>query len=135
MKLKRIIYGALSMALLASCSDQMNYHEYTNNDKEYIARNFGYVGGLITDLYISLDADFGNYSGAILGAATDEAEYAYTGNEIYDFFNGAWSPSNPKSSLWNKNYTAIAKCNQFMEEFTGLTFPELKYNAETNVSL
>ncbi|EKJ89493.1 SusD-like protein P2 [Bacteroides finegoldii] len=130
MKLKRIIYGALSMALLASCSDQMNYHEYTNNDKEYIARNFGYVGGLITDLYISLDADFGNYSGAILGAATDEAEYAYTGNEIYDFFNGAWSPSNPKSSLWNKNYTAIAKCNQFMEEFTGLTFPELKYNAD-----
>lgn len=130
MKLKRIIYGVLGMALFASCSDQMNYHEYTDNDKEYITRNFGYVGGLITDIYTDLDADFGTYSGAVLGSATDEAVYAYTGNEIYDFFNGAWSPSNPKSSLWSKNYSAIAKCNHFLEEFTGLTFPELKYNAD-----
>lgn len=130
MKLKKIIYGVLGLALFTSCSDQMNYYEYTNYDKEYIARNFGYVGGLITDLYVDLDSDFGSYSGAVLGAATDEAVYAYTGNEIYDFFNGAWSPANPKGSAWAKNYNAIANCNHFLEEFTGLTFPELKYNAD-----
>ena len=41
-----------------------------------------------------MDVDFGNYSGAILGSATDESEYAYSGNQIEDFYNGSWSPSN-----------------------------------------
>ena len=130
MKLKKMIYGVLGLVLFNACSDQMNYNEYTNYDKNKVAGNFGYVGGLVSDLYSDLDADFGNYSGAVLGSATDEAVYAYTGNEIYEFFNGAWSPANPKSSLWNKNYTAIANCNLFLEEFTGLTFPDLQYNAD-----
>lgn len=130
MKLKKILYSVIGVSMLASCNDQMNYHEYTNYGKDYVTLNFGNVGGLITDLYNDLDADFGNYSGAVLGSATDEAEYAYTGNEIYEFFNGAWSPANPKSSLWTKNYAAIANCNLYLEEFTGLTFPELQENAD-----
>lgn len=130
MKLKKMIYSVVGLVMFNSCADQMNYHEYTNYDKDHVAKNFGYVGGLITDLYTDLDADFGTYSGAVLGSATDEAEYAYTGNEIYEFFNGAWSPANPKSGLWSKNYSAIANCNIFLEEFVGLTFPELKYNAD-----
>ena len=31
MKLRKIVYGVLCMGALASCSDQMNYHEYNNN--------------------------------------------------------------------------------------------------------
>lgn len=130
MKLKKIIYGVLCIAALTSCSEQMDYHEYTNYDKEYIKRNFGNVGGFITDIYTDLDSDFGSYSGAVLGAASDEAEYAYTGNEIYEFFNGSWGPSNPKSGTWTKSYHAISNCNLYLEEFTGLTFPELQQNAD-----
>lgn len=130
MKLRNIIYGVVGAAMLVSCSDQMNYHEYTNYGKDYVTLNFGNVGGMMTDLYGDLDSDFGSYSGAVLGSATDEAEYAYTGNEIYEFFNGAWSAANPKSSLWKKNYSAIANCNLYLDEFVGLDFPELKENAD-----
>lgn len=130
MKLKKLIYGIACLVTLSACSDEMNYHEYNNYDKDFVTLNFGNVGGLMTTIYNDLDSDFGNYSGAILGSATDESEYAYTGNDIYDFYNGAWSPTNAKNSTWKASYRAIANCNLFLQEFTGLTFPELKQNSD-----
>lgn len=130
MKVKKLIYGIACLAMLTACSDEMNYHEYNNYDKDYVTLNFGNVGGLMTNIYRDLDSDFGNYAGAILGSATDESEYAYTGNDIYDFYNGAWSPSNAKGSMWTTCYHGIAACNLFLEEFTGLSFPELKQNSD-----
>ena len=79
MKLKNIIYGMMCVAALGSCSDKMEYHEYNNYDEDFVKLNFGNVGGLITNIYLSMDVDSGNYSGAILGSATDESEYAYSG--------------------------------------------------------
>lgn len=126
MKLNNFIYSIICMVALSSCSDQMNYREYTNYDDEYVKKTFGDVGGLITDIYLGMDTDFGNYSGAVLGSASDESEYAYTGNQIVDFYNGSWSPTNAKSSMWSSCYTSIAKCNRYLTEFTGLTFPNLE---------
>lgn len=126
MKLNKLFYGILCMAALSSCSDKMDYHEYTNYDEDYVKKTFGDVGGLITDIYLGLDTDFGNYSGAILGSASDEAEYAYTGNQIVDFYNGAWSPTNAKNSMWTSCYKQIANCNRYLTKFTGLTFPNLE---------
>lgn len=114
MKLKNIIYGMMCVVTLGSCSDKMEYHEYNNYDEDFVKLNFGNVGGLITNIYLSMDVDFGNYSGAILGSATDEAEYAYSGNQIEDFYNGSWSPSNAKSSMWTSCYEGIANCNLYL---------------------
>ncbi|MCD8166919.1 MAG: RagB/SusD family nutrient uptake outer membrane protein [Bacteroides sp.] len=111
--------------MLTSCADKMEYHEYVNYDADYVKKTFGDVGGLISDIYLGMDVDFGNYSGAILGSASDESEYAYTGNAITDFYNGAWSPTNAKESMWNSCYKQIANCNRYLTEFTGLTFPDL----------
>ena len=115
MKLKNIIYGMMCVVTLGSCSDKMEYHEYNNYDEDFVKLNFGNVGGLITNIYLSMDVDVGNYSGAILGSATDEAEYAYSGNQIEDFYNGSWSPSNAKSSMWTSCYEGIANCNLYLE--------------------
>ncbi|MDR0430290.1 MAG: RagB/SusD family nutrient uptake outer membrane protein [Tannerellaceae bacterium] len=111
-----------------SCNDQLEYREHQNYGKDYVQLNFANVGGLVSDIYARLDYDFGNYDQAMLASASDEAEYAWTSNQIHDFYNGAWSPSNPKASIWNSSYTAIQGCNLFLEEFLGLTFPELSFN-------
>lgn len=47
----------------------------------------------------------------MLGSASDEAEYALQGNAIEDFYNGAWSATNAKETLWNDMYEGIAACN------------------------
>lgn len=109
----------------------MDYNEYAIYDKDYIGLNFGNVGGFMTDLYNAVDYDFGNYSsGAFRGSASDESQYSKIGNAIDAFYNGAWSPSNAKSTEWNSYYTSIRTANNFLHEFQGLEFDELKLNAD-----
>lgn len=72
MKLNNLIYGVLTIFAFSSCADQMEYSEYNPYDAGYVKRTFYDVGGLVSNIYQSLDSDFGNYSGAILGSATDD---------------------------------------------------------------
>lgn len=130
MKHKIIFIGA-AVLLLASCSEQMNYNEYNIYDKDYISGNFGNVGGFMTDIYNTVEYDFGNYSGgAMQASASDESEYSIMGNAIEDFYTGAWSPTNSKSSTWFNMYSGIATCNDFLAEMQGLKFDELELNKD-----
>jgi starch-binding outer membrane protein, SusD/RagB family len=129
MKHKIILISAAVLLLASSCEKQMNYNEYNIYDKDYIALNFTNVGGFMTDIYNTVPYDFGNYSsGAMLASASDESEYSKMGNAIEDFYNGAWSPSNAKSTYWSNLYTGIATCNTVLTEMSGLTFDELNLN-------
>ncbi len=136
MKLNKILYGILAIgALSTSCTDKMEYHEYINYDEDYVKLNFANIGGLVANTYLYLDTDFGNYSGALLASASDESEYAYSSNQIADFYNGSWSPTNAKSSIWTSSYEGIAYCNLFLDKYTGLTFPELQLNEDYKAQL
>lgn len=134
MKLKNIVLSALGIVTLASCSEQMDYKEFSIRDAAYMQKKFDRAGGFISTIYADLDSDFGNYSGAMLSSATDESVYSHSGNAIESFFDGSWSPSNANGSLWTTCYHGIAYCNLFLDEFTGLTFDDYKldknYDAE-----
>lgn len=133
MKLNKLFIGAFSVLALAACNDKMEYHEYNIYDKDYITKNFSNVGGFMTDIYNTVDYDFGNYSGgAMQASATDESMYSKMGNAIEDFYNGAWSPSNAKSSIWSSMYSGIKVCNHVLEQMQGLTFDELVLNKDYN---
>ena len=129
----------LAATVLSSCSDKMDYKEYNIYGKDYIVENFVNVGGFMTNLYNAVDYDFGNFSsGAMLASASDESQYSKLGNGIEDFYNGAWSPSNAKESLpsaWTKMYQAIATANEFLGNFQGETFEELKHNTDYQAQL
>lgn len=124
MKLKNIILSALAAVTLASCSEQMDYKEYSIYDAAYMQKKFERAGGFLSTIYADLDSDFGNYSGAMLSSATDESVYSHDGNAIESFYNGAWSPTNANSSIWTTCYHGIAYCNLFLDEFNGLTFDD-----------
>lgn len=129
MKLKYLFIGSIiGFGGLTACEDQLNYQEYSTLDKGYISESYLNVGGLVTNIYAQLDSDWGNYGGATLASACDEAEYAWSNSTVHDFYNGAWSASNTISSTWTKNYAAIQQCNMFLENFLGLTFPDLRLN-------
>ena len=120
---KHILYAVAALSL-ASCSEKMDYHEYKVDGAEYIQEMFSRTGGLITTIYQNLDSDFGNYSGAMLSSATDESVYSHPGNQVEDFYNGAWGPTNAKGSIWTSCYQGISYCNLFLDKFVGLTFPD-----------
>lgn len=126
MKLKNIFLSALAVLAFSSCNEQMDYKEFSIYDTAYMQKKFERAGGFLSTIYADLDSDFGNYSGATLASATDEAVYSHDGNAIESFFNGAWSPSNANSSIWTTCYHGIAYCNMFLDEFTGLEFEDYK---------
>ena len=126
MKLKNIFLSALAVLAFSSCSEQMDYKEFSIYDEAYMQKKFERAGGFLSTIYADLDSDFGNYDGATLASATDEAVYSHDGNSIESFFNGAWSPTNANSSTWTTCYHGIAYCNLFLDEFTGLKFEDYK---------
>ncbi len=131
MKQKHIFLIALSVLLLAACSKQMNYKEYIVYDRDYITETFANVGGFMTDIYNTMEYDFGNYSsGAMLASASDESEYSVQGNPIEAFYNGGWSPSNPKAGTWSNMYEGISTCNIVLSEMQGLDFEKLELNKD-----
>ena len=130
MKLNKIFLSVTAGLALASCGDKMNYHEDLRLDHAYIDRNFEYVGGFMNIIYNDLDTDFGNFSGAMLSSATDESEFSTAGNAIEDFYNGAWSPANPRQTIWTKAYEGITYCNEGLDNWQGLTFPEFELDQD-----
>jgi len=134
MKNKFLFIPAAALALsFNSCKDEMDYHEYSTVDKDFVEMNFSNVGGFMTQLYKHVEYDFGNFSsGAMQASATDESEYSIGGNAIEDFYNGGWSAANPKPAIWNNMYAGIAEANRFLEDFQGLDFSELELNADYN---
>ena len=132
MKHKSIFLVLTVAALfLMGCSKQMNYKEYNIYDKDYITQTFANVGGFMTGAYNVLEYDYGNYSsGAMLASASDESEYSLRGNGIEDFYNGGWSPANPKSATWTNMYRGISICNLVLSEMQGLKFDELVLNKD-----
>ena len=138
-KINKVVFGAATVLLLSSCGDQMDYKEYNVYDKDYIEQNFTRIGGFMTNLYNTVDYDFGNFSsGAMLASASDESEYSQMGNAIEDFYNGAWSASNAKENLpsgWTKMYQGIATANAYLDEFQDATFSELALNTDYNAQM
>jgi len=132
--MKNRIYNIIGIASvicsLSSCAD-MDYRETEAYDKEYVSEEFSRIGGFLTDIYNTADYDFGQtYGGAILGSATDESQTAEMGSSIEDFYNGSWSSTNAKSTMWSSMYSGINACNHFLSEFQGLTFSSNTYNAD-----
>ncbi len=127
MKLNHIFSGVALLSLcLSACSDQMDYKEFKIDGDDYVKRDFDKVGKITTHIYRALDSDFGSYGGASLCSATDEAVYSHEGNAIESYYNGAWSATNANDKLWSGHFEAIQYCNLYLDNFTGLEFPEHK---------
>ena len=133
MKTKILLGTFACAALLASCSDEMNYREDTGGkyDKEYMEQAFSNMRSMVTDVYSYLDYDYGSWGGAFLCSASDESDYSIPGVSIETFYNGSWSPTNAQSSLYDTNYKAISDANAYLDDFSeGLKFPEHELDDE-----
>jgi len=132
---KRSIVLVAIAGLLTACAD-MDYRETESYDRDYVVQEFSRVGGFMTDIYNTADYDYGQtYGGAILGAATDEAQTAEMGSSIDDFYNGAWSASNSKGTMWTSMFGGISACNHFLSAMQGLTFDSYQLSPDYDQQL
>lgn len=126
MKLKNIFLGLTCMAALSACTEEMNYHEYTVYDKDYVFSDFTRTGAFVTNVYSFLDSDLPGF--ASMSSATDESEMAITYSNILDYTNGNWNALNPKSQ-WGY-YSAIRAANYYLAECPNLDFYDQRYDKD-----
>lgn len=124
MKQKRILFGLACMSLMVSCAD-LDYHEYTTYDKNYVFTDFDCTAGVVTDIYSYLDSDIP--TDGSLCSACDESEYAWSWSSVFGYTDGRWSPSNPYSR-WD--FAGIRRANFFLTEYVNADFSELKYDKD-----
>ncbi len=124
MKQKRILFGLACMSLMVSCAD-LDYHEYTTYDKNYVFTDFDRTAGVVTDIYSYLDSDIP--TDGSLCSACDESEYAWSWSSVFGYTDGRWSPSNPYSR-WD--FAGIRRANFFLTEYVNADFSELKYDKD-----
>lgn len=132
MKLRNILVALSCLAVFYSCSKEMDYNEFVSYDEEQIFSNFDRTRAFVTNVYSYLDYDFGTYGGGMLAAASDEADYVWKSSNIHDFYNGSWSPSNPKADIWNNSYAGIRAANFYLVASQGRTFSDFKFNLDYN---
>jgi hypothetical protein len=126
MKLKNIFIGLGCVLAFSSCTNEMDYHEYTVYGKDYVFTDFGRTSGFVTNIYSYLDSDLP--SSGSLSSACDESEYAWSWSNIHDFYNGSWGPLN-SYSMWGY-YRAIREANYYLKEFPNADFSELKFDKD-----
>ena len=112
------------MSLMVSCAD-LDYHEYTTYDKNYVFTDFDRTAGVVTDIYSYLDSDIP--TDGSLCSACDESEYAWSWSSVFGYTDGRWSPSNPYSR-WD--FAGIRRANFFLTEYVNADFSELKYDKD-----
>lgn len=122
---RKLLVVIASIFTYSSCN--LDHLEVTNYGEDYVKLNFNNVGALLSDIYATLDYDFGNYGGAMLSSATDESMYVYESSKVHDFYNGSWSSTNSLTN-WGSMYSGIYSCNHYLAHYLGLTFPELEEN-------
>ena len=126
MKIKNILFGLMFLLAGTSCTDQMDYREYTFYDKEYVFTDFGRTNGFVLDVYSALDYDLPSSSS--LSSACDEAEYAWSWAGVHDYYNGSWGPLNHKSQ-WGY-YEAIRAANYYLKECTNADYSEHRFDKD-----
>lgn len=112
------------MSLMVSCAD-LDYHEYTVYDKNYVFTDFDRTAGVVTDIYSCLDSDIP--TDGSLCSACDESEYAWSWSSVLGYTDGRWSPSNAYSR-WD--FTGIRRANFFLTEYVNADFSEQKYDKD-----
>lgn len=126
MKFRNICLSIACVAVLSACTDKMDYHEYTNYNKDYVFSNFGRTAGFVNNIYSYLDSDLPGLNS--LASACDEAEMALSYSSVLDYTNGNWTVFNAKS-LWNY-YSAIREANYFLAEAKDLDFYDLRFTED-----
>jgi len=134
MSKKYITAICLLLIMMTSCNN-LNFDEATGNSKAYSYAYFDEAANNVTAIYGQLQSDFGAIGGAMRDAATDNAVYTWSDNQVYNIYNNIWSKLNTVDDVWSTYYTAIRSSNVFLDNFSLKNFERFKDNATYTTDL
>lgn len=110
-----IITLTLSAAMSGCKKDFLDRQLGTLLSDEEVFSSYANTERFLIGTYAWLPGGFERIDGAMLDAATDDAEHTWDGSAIQRFNNGSWSPFSNPEDQWNYFFTGIRKTNLFLE--------------------
>lgn len=125
--IKLFFISVVLISLVWSCKF-LDYNESASYSKEEIFYYQSRAKNVLTNIYSYLPNDFNSVDGAIRSSASDDAVDVWDMSDIQKFNDGSWNSTIILDNAWSNMYRAIRAANIFIDEATGLTFPEEKWN-------
>lgn len=107
------LLGGLALFMLVSCQE-LEREIITDLNKQQIEESYTNVGNLLNAVYSELPEGFQNIDGAMLAAATDEAEFTNETSTVQTFNNGSWNSISNPNNIWGAHFRGIRRANVFL---------------------
>ena len=115
------------VALFSGGCNYLDYSERSSAGMDETFSTFAYAGGVLIAAYSSMQNGFSEVDDAMLDAATDDAVFVWSTNNIHNFYNGQWSALNTVAPQWGNFYTGIRRANLFLENANDEILEEFKF--------
>lgn len=129
MKNSILIFLVAGMLFHTACKkDFLDRKISTELTEEEVFSSYARTRDFLIGTYAYLPDGFGRFNGAMLDAATDDAEFTNEGNDIQRYNTGSWNPYANPDDNWTRSYTAIRRTNLFLENAGKVNLDNYKLN-------
>ena len=120
--------------LLVGCSDFLDRESDSYINKQTTFSSYERTVQYLTGVYSLLPEGLNRFGNdAMLGDATDDAEFVVESSNIQKFNTGAWDALDNPDNMWNRFYAGIRKACEFMESADQVNLDSYRLDPQNQV--
>ena len=114
-KINILLSSSIAVLLLSSCNPILDREMILTMTEKQALESYDVAQKRVNGLYTYLPNGFSPVAGAMMAAASDEAEYSVASSSVHMFNNGSWNPLNNPDNVWTYYYQGIRQATLFLE--------------------
>ena len=114
-KINILLSSSIAVLLLSSCNPILDREMILTMTEKQALESYDVAQKRLNGLYTYLPNGFSPVGGAMMAAASDEAEYSVASSSVHMFNNGSWNPLNNPDNVWTYYYQGIRQATLFLE--------------------
>lgn len=114
-KINILLSSSIAALLLSSCNPILDREMMLTMTEKQALESYDVAQKRVNGLYTYLPNGFSSVGGAMMAAASDEAEYSVASSSVHMFNNGSWNPLNNPDNVWTYYYQGIRQATLFLE--------------------
>ena len=114
-KINILLSSSIAVLLLSSCNPILDREMILTMTEKQALESYDVAQKRVNGLYTYLPNGFSPVGGAMMAAASDEAEYSVASSSVHMFNNGSWNPLNNPDNVWTYYYQGLRQATLFLE--------------------
>ena len=114
-KINILLSSSIAVLLLSSCNPILDREMILTMTEKQALESYDVAQKRVNGLYTYLPNGFSPVGGAMMAAASDEADYSVASSSVHMFNNGSWNPLNNPDNVWTYYYQGIRQATLFLE--------------------